>query len=351
MKSNLRFSIMALLILMALVAVGSFLVLLPLKALRSAQEEAIAARLAAEERALAAIAAAKEQELAFREERDRVSATAAKLQQQGSASPTPTPSDLKLLAWNIESDGNDPATIAGQLTELGPYDLIALQEVKPENMPLYEETFRQTHGDRFRAYGASTGNADRLMLLFDAERLQPIDMRELFEQDGIVVNPGKYRSPLIAHFRDQRDGTEFLVLTVHLARGDAEFRQQQAEGLRRWADAQRLPILALGDFNMDYDFRTEQGNAAFDQFLMDGIWQWVRPETLVDTNWYDGDQDGQDDYPGSMLDFVFTAGGDWQVTCKTLVRDGDFPDDEATSDHRPIEVIVGPTRSADDTTR
>jgi hypothetical protein len=45
-----------------------------------------------------------------------------------------------------------------------------------------------------------------------------------------------------------------------------------------------------------------------------------------------------------MLDFAFVAGPakGWKAVCKVIVRDGDFPDDEATSDHRPIELRMSP---------
>jgi hypothetical protein len=43
-----------------------------------------------------------------------------------------------------------------------------------------------------------------------------------------------------------------------------------------------------------------------------------------------------------MLDFAFVASAAKELECKcrVIVRDGDFPDDDATSDHRPVELIV-----------
>ena len=65
---------------------------------------------------------------------------------------------------------------------------------------------------------------------------------------------------------------------------------------------------------------------------------------LADTNWSDPDDDGKDNYPDSMLDFAFVAGPakDWNPVCRAIVRDGDFPDDDTTSDHRPIELRLTP---------
>jgi hypothetical protein len=70
----------------------------------------------------------------------------------------------------------------------------------------------------------------------------------------------------------------------------------------------------------------------------------VEPSELIDTNWYDNprEPDGDDDYPGSILDFAFVAGPakDWKSVCNVIVREDDFPDDEKTSDHRPYELII-----------
>ena len=125
------------------------------------------------------------------------------------------------------------------------------------------------------------------------------------------------------------------------ARGDAEFRAQQAGALREWARNKSTPIIAIGDYNFDYDFNTQKGNAAFDEFLKDGVWKWIKPVELIDTNWSD-DGNGHDRYPDSMLDFNFVAGAakHWNAKCRVIVRDGDFPDDDETSDHRPVELIL-----------
>ena len=34
--------------------------------------------------------------------------------------------------------------------------------------------------------------------------------------------------------------------------------------------------------------------------------------------------------------FVAGAAKDWNAECQVIVREGDFPDDESTSDHRPV---------------
>ncbi len=65
---------------------------------------------------------------------------------------------------------------------------------------------------------------------------------------------------------------------------------------------------------------------------------------MVDTNWADRNSDGKDDYPDSMLDFSFAAGAakQWELKSDIIVREGDFPDNEHTSDQRPIRTTVQP---------
>ena len=55
-----------------------------------------------------------------------------------------------------------------------------------------------------------------------------------------------------------------------MARGDTEFRAEQAGGLREWARTKSAPLIAIGDYNFDWDFRTEKGNSDFDAFMRDG---------------------------------------------------------------------------------
>ena len=45
---------------------------------------------------------------------------------------------------------------------------------------------------------------------------------------------------------------------------------------------------------------------------------------------------------GSMLDFIFVAGPaqQWQAKSWVVVRPGDFPDSDETSDHRPVAGMV-----------
>jgi hypothetical protein len=47
---------------------------------------------------------------------------------------------------------------------------------------------------------------------------------------------------------------------------------------------------------------------------------------------------------GELAHLALVAGPakDWAPTCQVLKRDGDFPDDETTSDHRAIALMLKP---------
>ena len=243
---------------------------------------------------------------------------------------------LSVLTWNVESDGADPAVIAKQLQDLKGHQVYALTEVE---RGAFEE-FRSALGSEFKSIHGTHKENDHLQLVYDSSKLELSGWTEVEESNGIRFNreDRALRCPLLAKFKNKSNGETFQVVVNHLARGNAKFRQQQAAGLREWARGQTIPTISIGDFNFDYEFKTRQGNRAFTEFMRDDVWQWVKPKEWIDTNWYDRDRDGKDDYPGSMLDFAFVAGPakGWKWECEVLVREGDFPDDEKTSDHRPV---------------
>ncbi|MFO1065247.1 MAG: hypothetical protein U0892_15385 [Pirellulales bacterium] len=122
----------------------------------------------------------------------------------------------------------------------------------------------------------------------------------------------------------------------------AELRKTQAQLLCEWGRAQSGACIAIGGYNFDYDFRTKKGNESFDAFMESGVWKWNKPRELIDNNWADRNRDGQDDYPDSILDYTFVnpAAESWKIESEVVVRAGDFPDDEKTSDHRPMRIVI-----------
>lgn len=257
--------------------------------------------------------------------------------------------ELHVISWNVESDGALPAVICTQLAELPNASMYALQEVAGRDIGRYGQAIRKARGNSYRLVAGWTGQRDRLVVCFDTSRLRLLELRELFVHDDYELNDWRHRSPLACLFEDKRTSEEFWFLTVHLARNDALLRRSQARGLVAWASKSKLPILATGDFSFDYNFKVGRGNPACDYFFRNQTWKWARPETLVDTNWADANHDGRDDYPDSCLDFACYARtpSHWKISSAVVVRPGDFPDDEASSDHRPVhmKLVVGTPES------
>jgi len=289
-----------------------------------------------------------------------------------SAAATPA-EEFRMLAWNVESNrpGQQPVSdadvIARQLADLlrAPEtraEVIALSEVEPKTVWTYRRAAAEgLGGDVDFVTSASGGyaDADSLLLVVDARRFRIDEVIELHRYAGIRANftvedenssehgSVRGRSPLIARLHDLTNGAEFWVIVNHLARGENELRTDQARALRRWAADRREPVIAAGDFNFDYEFKTAKGNAAFDAMLEEGTWTWIKPDPLVDSNWSEDRRrlgPGVDSYPDSILDFVFVANAAkaWRGTSDVIVRAGDFPDDDRTSDHRPIVATFDP---------
>ena len=273
-----------------------------------------------------------------------------------------TAEPLDVLSWNIESGGSDPAIIAKQLQELPGFDAYCFQEVRAKDAGRYAAAIRKQHGKAYKYVLGSFGGGDRLMIVFDESRFTLLDVRELFQVGEYRLNDWNHRPPLVLHLKDKSNGVEFYLLTVHLARKNAKLRMEQAKGLQEWARDLKQPAIAIGDFNFDYNFgadvaEADELNKAGQQFVADdgNRWQWVAPAIPKDTNWSDRNRDGVDDYPDSMLDLSFIAvpgplaarealvhPSGWipSTDADVIVRDGDFPDTKATSDHRPVTLSL-----------
>jgi endonuclease/exonuclease/phosphatase family metal-dependent hydrolase len=240
---------------------------------------------------------------------------------------------IRILAWNIESGGSDTQVIIEQLQadDMPDFDIVALSEVPSNAIGQIAKSLGWSY------HGGSRGGEDRLMIAW-SPRFESIEQIELRKVGDTEMPAGNNRAPILNRFRDRKTGIEFIVMNNHLTRGKEENRNLQAKLLVEWARQLKLPAIAVGDYNLDFDFHTRKGNVAFDLIQRDNVWKWIEPKELIDTNWSDPDGDGKDNYPDSMLDFAFVAGprNGWTVKSEVVVRPGDFPDDDKTSDHRPV---------------
>ena len=87
------------------------------------------------------------------------------------------------------------------------------------------------------------------MVVYDQTKFNLVESADMQEAGGVVLNNGRHRAPLYVRLKDKSNDQELVVIHNHLARGDAEFRTQQAGALREWARTKSTPIVAIGDFN------------------------------------------------------------------------------------------------------
>jgi endonuclease/exonuclease/phosphatase family metal-dependent hydrolase len=288
--------------------------------------------------------------------------------------PTPARCEgFRVLAWNVESNrpGGQPVSdanvIGRQLTELlaAPETragIVALSEVDPQSFQTYKDsTAKGLNAEVDFVTSASGGfrDSDSLMLIVDKSRFGIEAAVELHRFAGIAANFNvadpdsaefgalRARSPLAVKLSDLSTGKTFWVIVNHLARGEADLRTDQARMLVKWASAFPEPMISAGDHNFDFDFNSGRGNAGFEAMLEGGVWHWLKPDPLIDSNWSDDRRVTDrrvDRYPDSILDFIFVANRakQWGGKSNVIVRDGDFPDDDKTSDHRPIIADFDP---------
>jgi len=241
---------------------------------------------------------------------------------------------ITAVSWNVESGGAQRAVVAERIRAYQEVDLWGLSEVESDqDAAAFERAAEEGEGADFRRITGTTGGTDRLSIVYDADRFTLVRHFELSD-----INPGMVRAPLVAHLRERATGREFLFMVNHLYRGNAQARHRQAEQLNAWGRSQTLPVIAVGDYNFDWE--VNGGDAAhdrgYDNLTREGVFTWVRPATLVKTNC-------SPQY-NSVLDFVFVnqAARGWRGESWIDVVPGDCPDGPQKSDHRPVRAVFRP---------
>ncbi len=255
---------------------------------------------------------------------------------------TTTPWTLELATWNVESGDSDPQVVKQHFADNSHLQLWGLTEVDYDAAFVFRETISEGPGDYLFIAGTSGDYAeddDRLVILYDTLRFEALDTCELriVNQD----NSNNQRVPLVAHMRDIHSGTEFLFMVNHFQR-DEGVRLDQATRLSEWISgeleqrdcalsAQTLPLLAVGDYNLDVNVRYPTDDNVWLNELLKTL-TWIVPEPYVQSHcsWDD-----------MLLDFVFVAGAatEWHGTSQvyeeetSAVCGGRTPE---SADHRPV---------------
>ncbi len=253
-------------------------------------------------------------------------------------------SRLTVVAFNVESGSSDPGVIAQKHVAPHPADIWGFSEVESnEWMTTFRQALPSGWGSDYRWLLGRSGGKDRLGILYNARRLTYLRHEELAQ----INLGGSLRAPLVAEFAFQPTGQRFLFVVNHLYRGDektAERRHQQAQLLNEWARTQNLPIIAVGDYNFDWDIGSQgkKRDAGFDLLTQNEVLRWVQPRALIPTHC-------SAEF-NSVLDFVFVGGEakNWPAASTILHPEAEYCLDtnrKTYSDHRPVravfELVVG----------
>ena len=242
---------------------------------------------------------------------------------------------INVISWNIESGGADMNVIASQMKANQNIDIWGLSEVPGQSVVnLLEAAAEDGENANFESFLSSTGGGDRLLIIYDADRFSLEEELELMNIN--IENSG--RAPLVVKLRENQTGIEFYFMVNHLFRNKAYKRHSQSRLLNEWAERESLPIIATGDYNFDWEVvgGDQDHDMGYDLLTAGGIFNWVRPDLLIPTQ-CTATRNGDCRYK-SVLDFIFTANtnNNWQSTSQIIETPGDFPDSDATSDHRQV---------------
>lgn len=243
--------------------------------------------------------------------------------------------ELKIVGWNVESGGATVASISSRIKEAQGVDVWGLSEVSgPEVVAAFETAAEDGEDAEFSYVLGTSGGSDRLMIIFNEERF---NLEQSLELDEINIG-GNVRAPLVVLLEEKDTGIKFYFMVNHLYRSRQDRRHQQSRLLNEWAAAQTLPVIAVGDYNFDWEIDDDTHDLGFDLLTAGDVLTWLRPEKLIRTQCTVAN--GACKY-NSVLDFVFIRNipEKWKPVSEIIQYPNDFPDNDQTSDHRQVQAV------------
>ncbi len=242
---------------------------------------------------------------------------------------------LSVIGFNVESGDADPDYLAkNYIKPIRGVDIWGFSEVLNQSwLDRFEAAIEVNNQADYQSILGTTGRGDRLAIVYNSDRLNLVNFEELHK----INIGGSVRSALVAHFQIKSTQKEFLFMVNHLYRTNNQARHQQAHLLNRWAQRQQLPIIAVGDYNFDWDVKNGEvkRDQGYDLLTENGVFTWVRPQEIIATHC--------SSRYNSVLDFVFISSHlePKSASSKILYPEADYcPDTPLKSDHRPVQATV-----------
>jgi competence ComEA-like helix-hairpin-helix protein len=245
----------------------------------------------------------------------------------------PEPPELRLASWNIRifsTRSRTNAELARIADRLQPYDLVAIQDLRDEEVIDRTLQLLADRGHRFRAVispPVGRGVKERYAFLYRPAKVQVLGPERLYpDPDDAFI-----REPFWASFRSGQ--FDFTLVTIHSIFGDSK-RERRAEALRlddiyqlvQRADPDEQDVMILGDFNLPPD---DSGFAELAELLTPlftgEIRTTISDASLYDNIWFD---------PAYVREWTGERGVD--RFDETAFGNDDEVASRAVSDHRPI---------------
>lgn len=212
--------------------------------------------------------------------------------------------DLRIATFNTESDphfSTDPANVARTISEMGKFDILALQEVEDaEAVKQYAEAAAHSLKGTWRSIISESGinfdrKSDHLAIIYRSDLFRQIETREL-HMIRSNTGPGPYGEPdwglrgaLVLRLQ-HIGGQEVQVVTVHLkccSGNGVAIRTHQTNVLAAEIVTGRFPTIVLGDTNIPIEPGQPAPDAAnlpaFTNLTTGMGLKWVAPSNPVAT--------------------------------------------------------------------
>lgn len=238
---------------------------------------------------------------------------------------------LYVGSFNINSAVASKSKIASQIAEHNNISIWGLSEATNDWSLKIISTLKESGNGEFGVIkGTSARDKNFLQIYYDINKYHLISHIELDE----INKEKRVRAPLVAKFRNLKTNEVFLFMVNHLYRANKAARYEQSQQLNQWIKQQKLPVIAVGDYNYDMSpYNTNKRDPGYDAITKDRILSWVEPDVLLPSQCSEYE---------SILDFIFISNkiNLIEANSKISYPEVEYCTTSKNSDHRPVTAMI-----------